>query len=363
MFYELHTRSAFSFLSSGSQPQSLVERAADLGLPGLALLDRDTVAGAVRFHFEARVRGIKPIVGSEITLEDGSVLPLVPMNLNGYQNLSRLITTIKLRNKKDEHFATRKDIEQHSSDLLCFTGGVDGFIHRSIKEGRGLADLAWLNFVFNKRLYVELQRHHLRVEEHINQTLLGYAHKLRVPYFASNGAYYADTLDRELYDVFTCIKNHCTIYDAGKLLAENSERFIKPRREMLDLFEDYPEAVEITNEIASRIDFSMDELSYIFPKYTVAPGETMDSVLRKRAEAGARERYRDKKQDIKDQVQGRLDRELGVIEMKSLAGYFLLVCDISKFCRSEKILSQGRGSAANSVVCYALGITAVEPIE
>src|SRR6185369_11381908 len=105
MFYELHTRSAFSFLSSGSQPQSLVERAADLGLPGLALLDRDTVAGAVRFHFEARARGIKPIVGSEITLDDGSVLPLVPMNLNGYQNLSRLITTIKLRNKKGEHFA------------------------------------------------------------------------------------------------------------------------------------------------------------------------------------------------------------------------------------------------------------------
>src|SRR5688500_9590498 len=125
-FCELHTRSAFSFLSSGSQPQRLVARAAELGLPCVALLDRDTVAGAVRFHFEAREHWIKPIIGAEITMDDGSLLPLVPVSLKGYQNLSRLITTIKLRNKKGEHFATRKDIEEHSEHLLCFTGGADG---------------------------------------------------------------------------------------------------------------------------------------------------------------------------------------------------------------------------------------------
>src|SRR5215217_4668523 len=108
MFSELHTRSAFSFLSSGSLPQMLVQRAADIGLPSVALLDRDTVAGAVRFHFEAREYGIKPIVGAEVTVEDGTLLPLVPINLNGYQNLSKLITTVKLRHQKGEHFATRK---------------------------------------------------------------------------------------------------------------------------------------------------------------------------------------------------------------------------------------------------------------
>ncbi len=364
-FYELHTRSAFSFLSSGSQPESLIDRAADLGIDGVALLDRDTVAGAVRFHFQAKKKGITPIIGSEITLEDGSVLPLVPMNLKGYQNLSRLITTIKLRNKKGEHFATRKDIENYSSDLLCFTGGADGFMHNSIKNGRGLADLAWLKFVFDKRLYVELQRHHLRSEEHINQTLLGYAHKIRIPYFASNGAYYADKHDRELFDVFTCIKNHCTIYEAGKLLSENSERYLKPRQQMLTLFEDYPEAVEIASEIASRINFSMDELSYSFPDYPVPLGETMDSFLRKRAEEGARERYKGK---IEGEVREKLNKELSLIERKKLAGYFLVVWDISKFCKEEtpekkRILSQGRGSAANSVVCYSLGITAVDPIK
>jgi len=362
MFYELHTRSAFSFLSSGSQPQSLADRAAELGIDGVALLDRDTVAGAVRFHFQAKELGIKPIIGSEITMEDGSALPLVPLNLKGYQNLSKLITTIKLRHKKGEHFATRKDIENHSENLLCLTGGADGFIHNSIKNGSGQADLAWLKYVFEKRLYIELQRHHLRSEESINQSLLGLSHKLHIPYFASNGAYYANEHDRELFDVFTCIKNHCTIYEAGKLLSENSERYLKPKQQMLALFSDYPEAVEITGEIASRINFSMLELSYIFPDYPVGPDETMDAVLRAKTIERSVERYRDKPWPLRAQVLGRLEKEFRVIEMKKLAGYFLMVCDISDFAKSRKILSQGRGSAANSVVCYALGITAVEPI-
>ena len=362
MFHELHTRSAFSFLSSGSMPQMLIQRAADLGIPSVALLDRDTVAGAVRFHFEAKDYGIKPIIGAEITMDDGSLLPLVPLNLKGYQNLSKLITTVKLRNKKGEHFATRKDIEEHSADMLCFTGGADGFMHQSIKNGRGQADLAWLNYVFEKRLYVELQRHYLRHEEDMNLRLLGLAHKMHVPSFASNGAYYADEHDRELFDVFTCIKNHCTIYEAGKLLSQNSERYLKSEKQMSELFEDFPETIEQTAEIASRVNFSMDELSYNFPDYKVPEGETMDSVLRAKAIQRSDERYRHCPWALRAQVKSRLEKEFRVIEMKQLAGYFLMVSDISDFCRKEKILSQGRGSAANSVVCYALGITAVEPI-
>jgi len=363
MFCELHTRSAFSFLSSGSQPQRLAQRAAELGMPGAALIDRDTVAGAVRFHFEARAHGIKPIVGSEITMDDGSLLPLVPLNLAGYQNLSKLITTINLRNKKGEHFATRKDIEKHSGGLMCFTGGADGLMHNSIKNARGQIDLAWLNYVFEKRLYIELQRHHLRSEEAVNQSLLGLAHKLRIPYFASNGAYYADQHDRELFDVFTCIKNHTTIYDAGKLLSENSERYLKSQKQILELFADMPEAIERTREIASRVDFSMDELSYNFPDYEVPAGETPDSVLRAKTIARSHERYRHEPWPLRAQVLSRLEKEFHVIEMKKLAGYFLTVSDISDFCKLNNILSQGRGSAANSVVCYALGITAVEPIK
>jgi error-prone DNA polymerase len=363
-FFELHTRSAFSFLSSGSQPRSIAQRAAELGMSGAALLDRDTVAGAVRFHFEARAQGIKPIIGSEITMEDGSLLPLIPMNLGGYQNLSRLITTVKLRHKKGEHFATRKDIEEHAPGLLCFTGGADGFLAQSVRNHHGREDLAWLKYVFADRLYIELQRHHLRQEEAINQSLLGLAHRFRLPYFASNGACYAEKADRELFDVFTCIKNHCTIYEAGKLLSENAERYLKPQAEMLGLFEDYPEAIAITEEIAGRVNFSMDELSYRFPDFQVPPGETMDSYLRVRTEEGALIRYGG---TINAAVHKQLEHELGLIERKKLAGYFLVVWDIARFCREEtrerkRILSQGRGSAANSIVCYSLGITAVDPI-
>lgn len=363
MFCELHTRSAFSFLSSGSQPQRLAARAAELGISHVALIDRDTLAGAVRFHFEAREWNITPLIGSDITLEDGTLLPLVPMNRSGYENLSKLITNVKLRGKKNEHFATREDIEEHSANLICFTGGVDGFLHNAIMNGRGQSDLAWLNHFFEKRLYVELQRHHLRGEEHINQVLLGYAHKFQLPYFASNGVYYADEQDRELFDVFTCIKNHCTIYDAGNLLSENSERYLKPHDVMLGLFGDLPEAVEITHEIASRVSFSMDELAYIFPEYPVVSGETMDSVLRKKTESGASERFNNSSIAVRYEVNARIEKELRIIASKNLAGYFLQVSDISDFCKKEKILCQGRGSAANSVVCYSLGITAVDPIQ
>lgn len=362
MFCELHTRSAFSFLSSGSQPEMLVAEAARLSMPALGLLDRDTLAGAVRFHFEAAEAGIKPIIGAEITMEDGRLLPLVPLNLEGYRNLSRLITTIKLRSKKGLHFATRRDIEEHSVGLLCFTGGADGFVCGQILSGRGQEALAWLKYVFGDRLYVELQRHHLRSEEAINQSLLGLAHKIRVPYFASNGAYYAAEPDRELLDVFTCIRNHTTIFEAGRLLSENSERCLKSEAAMLRLFSDLPEAVRITEEIADRIEFSLDELAYSFPEYPVPPGETMDSMLRRMVFERSHQRYLHTPWALRAQVGGRLEKELRVIEQKRLAGYFLVVNDISDFCRANGILSQGRGSAANSVVCYSLGITAVEPI-
>ncbi len=359
MFYELHTRSAFSFLSSGSLPEDIAVLAGELDMPAIGMMDRDTVSGAVRFHLEAKEQGVRAMIGSEITMDDGTLLPLMPIDLRGYQNMSRLITTVKLRHKKGEHFATRKDIEEHAAGLLCFTGGADGFIHRSIKNRRGQEDLAWLKYVFGDRLYVELQRHHLPHEEDINQSLLGLAHKFRIPYFASNGPYYAHKRDRELFDVFTCIKNHCTIENAGRLISENSERYLKPAAQMLYQFDDYQQAVATTAEIASRVKFSMDELGYTFPDYPVPPGETMDSFLRKQAEKGAVWRY----WSLTPKVRQKLDYELNMIAKLKLAGYFLLVWDISQFCRANNILSQGRGSAANSVVCYALGITAVDPIE
>ena len=358
-FVELHTRSAFSFLSSGSQPDDLITGAANLGLDSIALLDRDNVAGAVRFHLAAKEQGVRAIIGSEITLEDGNVLPLIPVSIKGYQNLCRLITTMKMRAPKGEHFASKKDIEKHSEDLICVTGGEDAFLYNQVKDHRGQEAIAWLRYVFEDRLYIELQRHFLRHEEHINQALIGLSHKFKVPYFASNGVYYKDQEDRKLFDVFTCIKNHCTIDEAGRLISNNSERHIKSEKQMRAIFEDFPEAIDITNDIAARIDFSMDEIGYTFPDFEVPDNETMDSFLRKRSEEGAIRRYG----KITEECQQKLDKELGLIKKLKLAGYFLLVWDISEYAKTSRILSQGRGSAANSVVCYALGITAVDPIE
>ncbi len=203
----------------------------------------------------------------------------------------------------------------------------------------------------------------MRNEEYLNEQLRGLAAKFRLDCFASNGAYYADEHDRELFDVFTCIKNHTTIYEAGKLLSENSERYLKSGKQMRELFADLPETVNITAEIAARVNFSMDELSYNFPDYQVPAGETPDSVLRAKTIARSHERYRHEPWALRAQVIPRLEKEFRVIEMKKLAGYFLTVTDISDFCKENNILSQGRGSAANSVVCYTLGITAVEPIK
>lgn len=364
MYCELHTRSAFSFLASGSTPEMLAAQAEYLGLETVSLIDKDSVSGAVRFYLAAKELKIKPIIGAEITLWDGTCLPLVPIDLRGYNNLSKLITTIKLRNKKGEHFATREDIQEYSCGLLCYSGGADGFIANSIRNGEAIEDLAWLKDVFNDRLYIELQRHFLRNEEDINQTLLSYARSFRIPYFASSGACYATKDDRELFDVFTCIKNHRTLSSAGRLLSHNGEHFLRSEADMRSLFADLPEAIETTGDIAFRITFELNELAYSFPDYPVPHGQTMDSFLRLRAEDGARTRYG----TLTAEVRRRLDKELTLISKKGLAGYFLVVWDISRFCRDltdkEKIiLSQGRGSAANSVVCYSLGITAVDPIK
>jgi error-prone DNA polymerase len=358
-YFELHTRSAFSFLSSGSLPEDLVRRAAELQMPGLALLDRDTVAGAVRFHLEAREAGIKAIIGAEITMEDKSTLPLIPLDLKGYQNLCKLITTVKMRAKKGTHFALPEDIEEYAEGLICLTGGTDGYLARSIRNKKCRETLEWLKNIFPDRLYLTLQRHHARHEEDLNQRITSLSQRYKIPCFASNGAFYADERDREVFDVFTCIKNHLTIDRTGNLLSENSERFLKAKEMMDELFADYPVLIERTAEIAARVDFSLDELGYSFPDYPVPAGETMDSLLRKLTEKGAIWRYG----SLTPKVLAKLDHELNLIAKLKLAGYFLVVWDISEFCRRNGIMSQGRGSAANSVVCYALGITAVDPIE
>ena len=392
MYIELHASSAFSFLDGASLPEALVERAAALGYPALALLDRDGVYGIPRFHQAARRAGLKAIVGAELTIVmgargsglgvRGSVsgagdvakrsknssesrapspeprlfrLPVLVASREGYQNLCRLVTRMKLSAPKGEGALALEDLDGVVGGLVALAGravingpryGVGGLVDRLVGT------------FGSSNVCIELQRHLLRDEEADNHTLRDLASAFHLPVIASNGVRFADVPDRPLYDVLTCIRHKTTLEHAGRRLSWNAERYLKPADAMARLFTDMPEAIAGTRELADRLEYTMADLGYRFPEYPVPPGETMASFLRKIAQAGARERYR----PYHDRARAQISRELNLIEKLDLAGYFLIVWDIVNFCRQEDILVQGRGSAANSAVCYSLGITAVDPV-
>ncbi len=362
-YVELHARSAFSFLEGAALPEELAGRCRELGMPAMALLDRDGVYGAPRFHMAARKLGIRAHSGAEITCTDGHRYPLLAESRAGYQNLCRMITRMKLRAKKGEGAATMEEIAEFSEGLICLwqspkTGDslrVSGFSARNMETRR----LSPVFEIFRPHhIYAELQRHLHRDEEALNQATIETARRLKIPLLATNGVCHAMPQQREVLDALTCIKNKVRIEEAGRLLARNSERHLKSPAQMSRLFRDLPEAIANTVELSGRLQFTLADLGYEFPRYPVPDGDTMDSFLRKRVDEGARERYR----PYHDRARRQIERELALIEKLGLSGYFLIVWDIVQFCRREGILVQGRGSAANSAVCYALGITAVDPV-
>ena len=263
---------------------------------------------------------------------------------------------MKLRAPKGEGVLTLDELEGSTRGLVALVGraalqghryGVGGLLDRTIG-------------IFGRdSVYVELQRHFRREEETDNQRLIGLASAFRVPVLATGGVRFATPADRPLFDVLTCIHHHTDLARAGKQLAPNAERYLKAPADIATLFADVPEAIRHTGELADRLQFTMADLGYRFPDYPVPPGDTQASFLRKIVEVGARERYR----PYSDRARAQMARELDLIEKLKLAGYFLIVWDIVNFCRQHDILVQGRGSAANSAVCYSLGITAVDPVE
>ena len=379
-YVELHARSAFSFLEGASLPEELIATGLELQMPAMALLDRDGVYGAPRFHLSAKRNGIKAHIGAEIsvrrpnTSDEICSIPVLVRNRTGYQNLCRLITLMKLRVPKHaergECVVTSDELAAHAAGLVCLTGGFDGPIARAIhardsdnvKNAQQATE--WLIELFGKKnVYAELQRHLDREEETRNLLVIDIARRNRLPLLATNGVCHAVPGRRQVSDVFTCIRNHVRLETAGRLLAQNSERYLKSGATMQKLFEDLPEAIANTSELSSRLKFTLEDLGYEFPKYAVPPGETMISFLRKRTEEGARARYTGiNHAPTYERAHPQLERELKLIEKLKLEGYFLIVWDIVQFCRREGILVQGRGSAANSAVCYSLGITAVDPI-
>src|SRR6266576_516511 len=394
MYIEFHARSAFSFLEGASLPESLIETCANLGMPAMALLDRDGVYGAPRFYMAAKRAGIKAHIGAEINCENFSIrncqfaigqqiskprirnqkskiensfrLPLLVSSRAGYQNLCRLITKMKLRAKKDEGAAREDELREHAAGLVCLTGGDNGPLSLALARGdntEARQSVECLADIFGREnVYVELQRHFHREQEARNHAAIEIARLLQLPLLATNGVSYATPRERELCDVFTAIRNHCTLATAGRLLARNSERHLKSPEEMQKLFSDFPEAIANTAELSSRLEFTLKDLGYEFPKYPVSEGETMMSFLRERTREGFQQHYGRATADLRNRARQQVERELHLIEKLKLEGYFLIVWDLVRFCREQKILVQGRGSAANSAACYSLGITAIDPV-
>ena len=257
---------------------------------------------------------------------------------------------------------TWQQVEAHAEGLHALTGGSEGQVRQALTSGgidAAAEELGRLAALFPGRVHVELERHRLREEEHANRALIDLARRLRLPLLASNGVRYARAKDKELHDVLTCIRHHTTLDAAGAFLAAQRERHVKGAAEMAELFVDLPEALDQAFELSQALDFTLADLGYRFPEYPLPPGETPASYLRQVTWNGARSRFR----PLTARAQAQLAKELAMIEKLDLAGYFLIVWDIVRFCLENKILVQGRGSAANSAVCYALSITAVDPVK
>ena len=390
MYLELHAASGFSFLEGASQPEDLVAEAVRLGYPALALCDRDGVYGAPRFHKAAQAAGLRALIGCEVSLEEEwdrqsclssgtgrtatgtgkiawtqntgktawtqntgriasatSRLTLLVQNRHGYQNLCRLLTRMHTRAPKGEGRATWQDIADYAGGLVALVADL-----RHAEAVRSIFG--------RESTYVEIQRHLRPEQERANRALIDYARWHGLPLLATNGVRYAKKSGRALFDVLTCLRHKTVLDQAGRLLDANAERHLKSPAEMARLFRDLPEAVRNTEALAERLEFTLEDLGYEFPHYPVPPGETEMSYLRKRTFLGAEDRYRNSPH--RERAWRQLEHELNVIEKLKLPGYFLIVWDMVEFCRREKILVQGRGSAANSAVCYSLGITAVDPV-
>lgn len=385
-YIELHAASAFSFLESPSAPESYIERALEIGMPAMALTDRNGLYGVARFHGSAKNNEVKAHIGAEIAvasfgqrLTPSAHLPnqcpdepprivLLCKSQTGYQNLCQLITRFKMREPtKAEGAATFNDLEEFSEGLICLTGGEEGPLAAALAlngESYASQQLDRLTSIYGPtNIYIELQRHNERQQESRNISLLSLASKSGLPIVATNGVRCATPQDRELLDIVTSIRTHTTIHEAGRLLSRNCLRHLRSNREMHTLFRDLPEAIANTRIISERLEFTLNNLGYEFPRFPIPDTDTMDSYLAKRVDEGIRIRYSNAlKKPLLQRALKQAQHELALIAQLGFAGYFLIVWDIIRYCQLNGFLVQGRGSAANSVVCYALEITAVDPI-
>lgn len=357
-YVELQVTSNFSFLNGASHPHELMEQAAKLGYHALAITDRNTLAGIVRAHTTAKETGIRFITGCRLDLHDGISLLAYPTNKPAYEQLCALLTIGNLRTEKGKCLLYRKDVYAHAKNIKFIAVPPESLnenFHFDSTFSRTLEEYA---DAFGNDLYLGISRGYLGDDSKKLFRIAQLATRLNKPLIATNDVVYHTKSRRQLQDVVTCIREKCTIYDAGYLLYANAERYLKPSTEMLRLFRQYPDAIRSTQEIAEACTFNLDTLHYEYPEELTTDGRTPQEEITYLAWRGAKERFPDA---IPDQIIRNIQHELAFIEKMNYASYFLTVYDIVRYCRSRGILCQGRGSAANSTVCYCLGITSVDP--
>ncbi|MGE5817123.1 MAG: PHP domain-containing protein, partial [Deltaproteobacteria bacterium] len=395
-YVPLWCKSNFSFLEGASHPDELIEEAYRLSLPALALTDRDGVYGVVRAHVKARELGLKLIIGSQVTVNDGSVIVLLVQDRGGYANLCRLLTKGRLRSEKGESAVTWEEVCTHAPGLIALWNstntsvmpakvdiqtngdagkkqnldsrlrGNDGIGSRLRIDGELVDDAIIsdqiagnLRDAFAGRIYALIARH--RREEEIIQEkrLRKRAQRYGFALVAANEVLYHSPARRPLQDVLTAIRHGIPVASCGRKLKPNAEHALKPPYLFARLFGDDPAAFFRTQEIADRCSFSLDEIRYRYPSEQLPDGTTSSQWLRQITFKGGRGRYGEQ---IPQAVVAQLEKELEIIEALDYPGYFLTMWEIVEFCRAKSILCQGRGSAANSAVCYCLGITAIDPV-
>jgi error-prone DNA polymerase len=352
-FADLSVTSNFSFLRGGSHPEELVRRAAELGLSGIAITDRNSLAGVVRAHVMAREIGFAYAVGCRLVFRDGTPDILAwPADRAAYGRLCRLLT---LGNRRAEKGQCHLDL----GDLLDWGTGIMLAIVPGIRLDEQLNDtIARLKDAFADCPRLIISRPY-GASDHRRMALLARtASRFDIPLLASNDVLYHAPERRVLQDVLTCIREKKTLTNAGHLLQANAERHLKSPAEIARLFQDFPEAIAESHALLERLTFSLDEIRYQYPDEPTGDAASPQEALEKFTEAGAAQRYPD---GVPDKVRKTLRHELSLIGECSYAPYFLTVHDIIRYARSREILCQGRGSAANSAVCYCLGITEVDP--
>ncbi|MBV8593194.1 MAG: PHP domain-containing protein, partial [Caulobacteraceae bacterium] len=357
MYAELHAWSNFSFLQGGSHPEELIERAAELGLAAIALTDRDGLYGMVRFSTYARRRGVEAIVGSELTFEDGARIVLLAEDESGYANLCELISRGQMRGSKGDARLRLEDFEGRSGGLIALASFETRAPQNDTTRERALR----YKSIFGERFYLELQQHLTPQETRRNVKLVELARECGIPYVATNAVVYAQKDDALVADVLACVRERTTLREAraANTLRSNGEYHLKSPAAMQRIFAQYPQAIAATMTIATRCRFRLERLAGQFPLFPVPQDSTPQRHLRKLVYEGAARRY---PMPLETKVERQLEYELGIIARMDLAGYFLIVWDIVRIAGELGVLCQGRGSAANSAVCYALGITAVDPI-